>query len=113
MKKTVIALAAAALASLLAAQAPQGNAENGKKLFEQFGCYTCHGHLGQGSSAGARLAPKPIATAALIAYVRHPGGQMPPFTAKVISDAQLTDIHAYLASIPEPPPVKDIPLLNP
>jgi mono/diheme cytochrome c family protein len=35
---------------------------------------------------------------------------MPPFTAKVVSDAELTDIHAYLASRPAPP--KDIPLLN-
>jgi len=37
---------------------------------------------------------------------------MPTFSAKVISDADLTDIHAYLASIPDPPAVKDIPLLN-
>jgi mono/diheme cytochrome c family protein len=88
------------------------NAENGKKLFEKFGCYTCHGHLGQGTSAGARLAPRTISAQALIAYVRHPAGSMPPFTSKVASDAELQDIRAYLASIPAPPPVKDIPLLN-
>ena len=110
MRNTLVLIAAAA--ALLLAQAPQGNVENGKKLFDQFGCYTCHGRLGQGSTAGPRLAPRPIAVVALIAYVRHPTGQMPPFTGKVISDAQLTDIRAYLASVPEPPPVKDIPLLN-
>ena len=99
--------------SALMAQGPQaGNAENGKRLFAKFGCYTCHGYQGQGSSAGAKLAPKPIATAALIAYVRHPSGSMPPFTAKVVTDAELTDIHAFLAGVPAPPPVKDIPLLN-
>jgi mono/diheme cytochrome c family protein len=89
------------------------DAANGKKLFAKDGCYQCHGTQGQGTTAGARLAPKPPALAALIAYVRQPKGQMPPYTAKVISDAQLADIHAYLASIPEPPPAKNIPLLNP
>ena len=78
----------------------------------KYGCYQCHGTQGQGTTAGARLAPKPIALAALIAYVRQPKGQMPPYTAKVVSDAELADIRAYLASIPEPPPAKNIPLLN-
>lgn len=88
------------------------DAAKGKILFSQYGCYQCHGTQGQGTSAGARLAPKPIPLAALIAYVRHPTGQMPPYTAKVVSDAELADIRAYLAAIPEPPSVKDIPLLN-
>ena len=89
-----------------------GNAGNGKTLFSKYGCYECHGTQGQGTTAGARLAPKPIALAALIAYVRKPGGQMPPYTAKVVSDAELGDIRAYLATIPEPMPAKSIPLLN-
>ncbi len=88
------------------------NAENGKALFKKDGCYECHGYAGQGGSAGARLAPNPLPAAAIIAYVRHPAGQMPPYTAKVISDAELTDIRAFLATIPAPPPVKNIPLLN-
>ena len=64
-----------------------GNADNGKKLFSKYGCYQCHGTQGQGTTAGARLAPKPIALAALIGYVRKPTGQMPPYTVKVVSDA--------------------------
>ena len=101
------------LALMLAAgAAAQGNAENGKRLFTKLGCYTCHGYLGQGGTAGAKLAPKPIAAAALIAYVRHPAGSMPPFTAKVVSDSELADIHSFLASVPAPPPAKNIPLLN-
>ena len=87
-------------------------AGRGKTLFAKYGCYECHGTKGQGTTAGARLAPKPIALAALIAYVRQPKGQMPPYTGKVVSDAELADIRAYLASIPEPPPAKNIPLLN-
>jgi mono/diheme cytochrome c family protein len=60
--------------------APQGNAANGRKLFVSFGCYQCHGYEAQGGSAGARLAPRPIAYAQLLKYVRHPTGEMPPFT---------------------------------
>jgi ubiquinol-cytochrome c reductase cytochrome c subunit len=98
-------------AGVVLAQSP-GTADNGKHLFVKLGCYTCHGYEGQGGGAGAKLAPHPIATAALIAYVRHPAGSMPPFTSKVVSDQDLTDIHAYLVSVPAPPPLKDIPLLN-
>jgi ubiquinol-cytochrome c reductase cytochrome c subunit len=102
-------LIAAALALALPAWAQ--DAQNGKRLFEKYGCYTCHGHEGQGG-AGAKLAPRPIAAAAFVAYVRHPAGTMPPYTSKVVKDAELTDIHAFLASVPAPPPLKSIPLLN-
>jgi mono/diheme cytochrome c family protein len=97
-------------AASLAAQT--GNVDNGKRQFLKLGCYTCHGYQGQGGGAGAKLAPHPIAATALIAYVRHPAGSMPPFTKKVVSDDDLKDIQAYLASVPAPPPAKDIPLLN-
>jgi len=92
--------------------APTGNAENGKKLFTAYACYQCHGYLGQGSNAGARLAPKPLPLAAMIVYVRKPTGVMPPVTAKVVSDAELADIRAYLETVPSPPDVKTIKLLN-
>ena len=106
----IAALTAAACCTLLPAQ--DSPATRGKTIFLKYGCYECHGTQGQGTTAGARLAPKPIALAALIAYVRQPKGQMPPYTAKVVSDAELSDIRAYLASIPEPPPAKSVPLLN-
>lgn len=93
----------------LMAQAP--DIENGKRLFLKDGCYECHGYAGQGG-AGARLAPKVMATANFIKYVRHPAGAMPPYTSKVASDAELSDIRAYLATMPEPPALKSIPMLN-
>jgi cytochrome c553 len=37
---------------------------------------------------------------------------MPPYTAKVASDQDLADIRAFLATMPEPPPLKSIPILN-
>ena len=93
------------------AQTP--NAQNGKKLFERFGCYQCHQHEGQGAAAtGPRLAPRPIPYANFTRYVRQPTGQMPPYTAKVVKDSDLADIYAFLQSRPEPPAVKDTPLLN-
>ena len=92
--------------------APSGNAETGKKIFANDGCYECHGYVAQGGSAGPRLAPRPIAFAAFSRYVRHPTNQMPPYTAKVVSDQDLADIYAFLLSIPPPPAVKNIPELN-
>jgi ubiquinol-cytochrome c reductase cytochrome c subunit len=86
------------------------DADNGKKLYTTVGCYECHGRVGQGGSAGPRLAPRPVPLQAIVAYVRHPTGAMPPYSSKLVTDAQLADIHAFLASIP--PPAKDIPLLN-
>ena len=93
--------------------APAGNADNGKKLYKADGCYQCHGYVGQGGTGtGPRIAPNPLPYAALSTYIRAPKGQMPPYTAKLLKDADLADIYAYLKSIPEPPKVKDIPLLN-
>ena len=107
MKKALFVLV------LSAGVASAQNAEKGKTLFLKNNCYSCHGYDGHGGGAGVKLAPKPIAQAAFTAYVRHPGpGSMPTFSAKVISDADLADIRAYLASIPDPPAVKDVPLLN-
>src|SRR5690242_20418252 len=91
--------------------APAGNIEAGKKLFVSYGCYQCHGYEAQGSSAtGPRLGPRPIAFTAFSRYVRQPTGQMPPYTAKVVSDADLTNIYAFVQS--RPAPATDIPLLK-
>src|SRR5690349_12041080 len=107
MKRYLVALslAAALFVPVLAQEA--ASADNGKKLFFKNGCYECHGTVGQGGT-GPRLAPKPLAAAALTAYVRKPGAGMPPYSAKVMADAEVADIRAYLATIPEPP--KDVPL---
>src|ERR1051326_9370248 len=105
-------------ASILAAQnppqtttAPAGNAENGKKLFLEKGCFQCHDTLGQGGD-GPRLAPRPIPYAAFTKELRQPRDQMPPYTAKVMPDKEIADIYAFLMAIPSPPDVNSIPLLN-
>jgi len=92
---------------------PAGNAQNGKKLYISYGCFECHGRQGQGTSVGGpRLGPNPISLPAFSKYVRQPSGQMPPFTAKVTSDADLADIYAFLQSLPQPPKADSIPALK-
>ncbi len=100
-------------AGVVLAQTKAGDTTNGKRLFERNGCYQCHGHVGQGGLAGARLAQTKLPQVAFIAYVRNPSsGGMPPFRAKVMSDQDLADIYAYIKTFPEPQAAKDIPLLN-
>jgi mono/diheme cytochrome c family protein len=102
-------------AAVLSAQAPApaGDAKHGRELFEKYGCYQCHGREAQGGlGTGPKLGPKPIAFAAVQKYIRQPTGQMPPYTAKVVSDKDLADIYAFLQSRTPPQPVKDIPLLS-
>jgi mono/diheme cytochrome c family protein len=89
-----------------------GNAENGKKLFVTYGCYECHGRLGQGTGVAPRIGPPAISVTMVQRYVRHPTGQMPPYTAKVLRDQDLADIIAYLKSRPAPAHAASIPLLN-
>jgi mono/diheme cytochrome c family protein len=90
-----------------------GNPQNGKALYMSYGCYNCHGRYAEGSVAtGPRLNPAPVSLDDLIKYVRHPSGDMPPYTVKVAPDSELADIFAFLKSLPAPPKVDSIPLLK-
>ena len=109
--KTIL-LAAIVLASAAFAQDATGNADNGKRIFMKNGCFECHGTVGQGTIAGARIGPPPLNVQGVIRYVRRPAGQMPAFTEKVMSDQELTDVYTYLKTIPAAKPAKDIPLLS-
>jgi mono/diheme cytochrome c family protein len=114
MKLLLVLMGAAALifSGTVAAQTAEGNVENGKRLFVRDGCWECHGYAGQGSRDGARIANTSLNAQGLIRYVRRPTGAMPAFTEKVATDQELSDIWAYLKSMPAPKPVKEIPLLD-
>jgi mono/diheme cytochrome c family protein len=108
---------AAFAASLALGQVPAlaASAENGKVAFVKHGCWQCHDFLGQGSvatSGGRVIADTPLPFDAFKAYVRDPGGAMPPFHVEILPDSDLADIYAYLESLPKPKSAKDIPLLN-
>ena len=105
---------AALAAGLLIGQgaALAASAEKGKAAFMKNGCWQCHGSVGQGGAAGAKLAPDPVPLEAFVAFVRTTNRAMPPYSEAVLSNDDLADIHAYLASIPKAPDPKSIPLLN-
>ena len=110
-----ILLLALMMSPMIAAAAQSnasGNADSGKRLFMKHNCYYCHGTTGQGGRDGARLAQTALNAQGVIRYVRKPTGGMPAFTEKILSDQELTDIYAYLKSLPAAKAPKDIPLLE-
>ena len=97
-----------------AQDAPSGNAERGHKAFLKYQCYTCHGTVGQGADRGAgpKLAPNPFPWAGFEFQVRTPRQDMPPYRQQHLSDQDLADIYAYVATIKAPPAAASIPLLK-
>jgi ubiquinol-cytochrome c reductase cytochrome c subunit len=112
-RSALAALAAGAVLGNGAALA--ASAEKGKAAFMKYGCWQCHGTQGQGSVAtsnGKVLAPDPLPYESFLAFVRSTNGAMPPYSEQVLPNDDLTDIHAYLSSIPKPNDHTSIPLLN-
>jgi mono/diheme cytochrome c family protein len=108
---------AAAVVVLVACGAAlaDGDAQKGRVAFTQHGCWQCHDFAGEGSVAtsnGKVIARTQLPLDAFMSFVRTTNGQMPPYRAPVLSDADLGDIYAYLQSLPAPKAVSDIPLLN-
>src|SRR5262249_59653271 len=102
----VPALVACAASAQAQVAATPGDATNGKRIYMTVGCQLCHGTVGQGGRPGGpHLAPNPLPYEAFARMVRRPPNTMPAYTAVVLSDRDLGDIHAYLVSIP--------PLLDP
>ena len=98
-------------AMMLAGSASAQDAKNGKVLYTtKYRCYSCHGYSGQ-NGPGARLVPMKMTQEAFTAHVRNPI-TMQPYTAKVMSDAELADVYAYIKTLPDSPAAKSIPLLS-
>jgi mono/diheme cytochrome c family protein len=117
MSMRLVQVSAAAVVLLMACGAAlaDGDAQKGKVAFTQHGCWQCHDYNGQGSIAtsnGKVIARTQLPLDAFVNFVRTTNGQMPPYRAPVLSDADLGDIYAYLQSLPEPKTVSDIPLLS-
>jgi len=79
------------------------NIEKGRLGFVNVGCAQCHGREAQGSpTTGPRLGPNGLPYQAFARYVRAPRLQMPPYTEKILSDADLADLYAFVQSRPKP-----------
>ena len=88
-----------------------GDVREGRALYESHQCWQCHGYEGQGSVAGVRIAPTLYPYEAFALLVRHTN-LMPAYSPNVLSDEQLRLIYAFVQSIPEPPPLEEIPELD-
>jgi mono/diheme cytochrome c family protein len=96
------------------AKTTPGDAANGRQLYTKMTCQYCHGTEGQGSlaSVGPRIAVVPRSFESFARYVRQPTGRMTGYSEKILSDAELTDIYAFLRSLPAARPANEIPLLE-
>lgn len=102
----------AGVASAASAADAPASVERGRRLFMSIGCYQCHGTVGQGGTAGPRLAPGPMPAEALRVFLRNTSRAMPAYPETILTDAGIADLHAYLASIPPAPRVDDLPALR-
>jgi mono/diheme cytochrome c family protein len=107
-----LAALAAGLALSSSAVLAAGDAAKGKQNFMKYGCWQCHGTMGQGSPvSGPKLAPDPLPYEAMSTFIRNSNRAMPPYREAVLPNQDLEDIHAYLSSVPKATDYKTIPLL--
>lgn len=104
------------------AQDNAGSVEEGKQLYLDYACYSCHGYNGTGRT------PLDAATSGILSsenlflrYLRlradqnpvNPKNTMPNYSVNTLSDDQARDIYAYLVSMDdEPPALEDIAVMQ-
>ena len=114
MRNLLACLAAMLCCTAASADAPKGDATRGRELFMKNMCYTCHGTAGQGGDRGSgpRIAYDVWPWEGFRQQVRHPRESMPRYDARFLSDAELADVYAYVASMKRGPKAADIPQLR-
>ena len=78
-----------------------GDPDRGQQVFFQNGCNVCHGDTGQGL-IGPTLAQTSFSVEQVIGQYRSPRDAMPPFSADIVPDQQVADVHAWLQTLPLP-----------
>jgi mono/diheme cytochrome c family protein len=100
-------------AAASAQDAPAGNVKAGQQVYKAVGCWQCHGSVAQGGAiTGPRLATTALPYAAFMQQLRTPSNAMPAYEPKILSNAEVANIYAYLKSLPAPKSVQEIPLLS-
>ena len=112
VSRVVLAALAAGAVVLTHGSVFAADAKKGKDAFMKFGCWQCHGTVGQGGVTGPKLGPDPMPYETFQAFVRTTNRAMPPYREAVLPNDDLADIHAYLGSVPKPANPKTIPLLS-
>lgn len=121
MKRLILIAAMMCVVMQTAAQqssrADRATRSMGEQAYLRTGCHACHGTVGHGG-AGPNLAPDTLPLEAFRIWVRQgtPGWTiitgMPAFPPEVLTDDELAAVRAYLAGLPGPDDVEDIPLLR-
>jgi len=104
------------------AQDVNGDAEEGKQLYYNFACYSCHGYNATmrvpliGDASGIMGSESVFLT-----YLRlradqnpiNPKNSMPNYSVSTLSDEQALDIYAYIKSLKDASPeVEDNPVMQ-
>ena len=112
--RTLLVAAFLSIAGVASAQAPAGDAARGKQLYMKNMCYTCHGTAGQGGDRGSgpRIAYDVWPWEGFVKQVRRPREAMPRYDEKHVSDQEMADIYAYVASMKRGKKAAEIPLLK-
>jgi ubiquinol-cytochrome c reductase cytochrome c subunit len=108
----IVVASSVAIAEKQSRTSAVASARTGYDLYMRFGCYECHGTVGQGAGQfGPRLVPA-LPLDAFRNQLRSPASLMPVYTSAVMSEQQIVDVYSYVASLPPAKPVRDLPLLN-
>lgn len=98
---TVLPLLLIAMLAMTVAAQGAGDPVKGKAAWDAANCKACHGVNGEGKFAGVRAGDGKTA-ADWIKQVRTPRANMPAYTAAQLSDAAITDMWAYMQTLPKP-----------
>lgn len=83
------------------ALAQTGDSAQGQAAWDKERCRFCHGNMGEGKHAGPR-AGDGLTAEEWITQVRTPRNRMPSFTEAQITDQTITDLQAYMQTLPRP-----------
>jgi len=104
---------------LIATSACAGDQEKGAAVFNEHGCYSCHGYGGLGRTPLVNnVSGMLVNETVFINFLRQraelnptlPANSMPNYGVNALSDEQARDVYAYIRTLTDnPPETQDIP----